>query len=337
MADSKLVTYEHYTQCKSNGRGRYGIRNIAIHHVAGNLNVKQIGTVFDNNQVSAHYAIDNNLNVGQYVKECDTAWALGNFEKNQQTVNIELANDGGASTNWHVSDAVIEKCIELVYDIAKREGWTYCSYTGGLDGDIIGHYMVASTVCPGPYMRNNNKLRYIASEVDKRLKGNAPTKPSKPSKPTQRPNRTIASVYNASAPLTAKQAMKAGQAISNIILSTSIAEDGIDGPATQKNRVRILQWAMNRDYYANLNVDGIVGNKTLNALGQHTVREGETQYMVTALEVLLLMNGYNPHGVEIPGGFGAGLGRCVLQYQMDHSNLTNDRIAGRQTFLQLIK
>ena len=335
MADSKLVTYEHYTQCKSNGRGGYGIRKIAIHHVAGVLDVLQVGRVFDNNQVSAHYAIDNNLNVGQYVREYDTAWALGNFSYNQQSINIELANDGGASTNWHVSDAVIEKCIDLVYDIAQREGWTYCSYTGGLDGDIIGHCMVAATACPGPYMKNNNKLRYIASEVDKRLKGITTAKPSKPSKPTS--NRTIADVYNPSASLTAKQALKAGQAISNIILGTNIAEDGIDGPATQKNRVKMLQWAMNEDYYARLDVDGLTGTKTLNALGQHTVREGETQYMVTALEVLLLMNGYNPHGVEIPGGFGAGLGRCVLQYQMDHSNLTNDRIAGRQTFLQLIK
>lgn len=164
-----------------------------------------------------------------------------------------------------------------------------------------------------------------------------PTKPTTPSKPTPKPNRTIASVYNATAPLTAKEAMRAGQAISNIILGTSIPEDGIEGPQTQRNRVRMLQWAMNRDYYSNLDVDGLVGTKTLNALGQHTVREGETQYMVTALEVLLLMNGYNPHGVEIPGGFGSGLAKCVLSYQIDHNNLTNDEIAGRQTFLQLVK
>lgn len=338
MADSRLVTYEHYTKSKSTGRA--AILYIAIHHVAGNLNVRQVGQVFDNNEVSAHYAIDNDLNVGQYVRERDTAWALGNFTRNKQSINIELANNGGASTDWHVSDAVIEKCIDLVYDIAKRNKWTYCSYTGDLNGDIIGHYMVAQTACPGPYMRNNDKLRYIASEVDKRLKGITSTaKPTPAPKPaaSKKPSRTIADVYNPETPLTAKQAVKAGQAISNIILGTNIAEDGIDGPDTQANRVRILQWAMNRDYLVNIKVDGLVGPLTKSALGIHTVRQGETQYMVTALEVLLLMNGYNPHGVELPGEFGSGLAQCVLQYQMDHSNLTNDRIAGRQTFLQLIK
>lgn len=167
------------------------------------------------------------------------------------------------------------------------------------------------------------------------------TKPSVPVKPTdtkpQKKNRTIADVYNPKVGLTAAQAIKAGQAISNIILGTDIAEDGIDGPDTQANRVRMLQWAMNKDYLVNIEVDGLVGPLTKSALGIHTVRQGEIQYMVTALEVLLLMNGYNPHGVELPGEFGSGLAQCLLRYQMDHSNLTNDRIAGRQTFLQLIK
>ena len=174
MADSRLVTYESYTSNCSRGRGSQGIYYIAIHHMAGNLTVQQCGNVFHNNEVSTQYAIDNNLDVGQYVKERDTAFALGNFKRNQQSINIELANDGGASTDWHVSDAVIEKCIDLVYEITKRLGWTYCSYTGDLNGDSIGHRMVASTQCPGNYMWNTGKLQYIASEVDKRLKGGAP-------------------------------------------------------------------------------------------------------------------------------------------------------------------
>lgn len=162
------------------------------------------------------------------------------------------------------------------------------------------------------------------------------TKPSAPAKP-QKKNRTVADVYNPKVGLTAAQAIKAGQAISNIILETSIAEDGIDGSDTQENRVKILQWAMNKDYLLKLDIDGIVGDKTLKALGHHTVRQGEIQYMVTALQVLLLLNGYNPHGVELPGEFGKGLRKCVLQYQEDHRNLANDGIAGRNTFLQLIK
>ena len=161
---------------------------------------------------------------------------------------------------------------------------------------------------------------------------------SKPSAPAQKPTtskKTISSVYDSSKSLTVTQAVKAGQAISNIILGTSIKEDGKWGAETKKNAVKILQWAMNKDYNAGLEIDGAAGAKTYSALGQHTVRKGETQYMVTALEVLLLMNGYNPHGVETPGEFGEGCAKAIGQYQ-DAKGLTVDKIAGRNTFLKLI-
>ena len=161
---------------------------------------------------------------------------------------------------------------------------------------------------------------------------------SNSSKPAEKPatsKKTISSVYNSKKALTVTQAVKAGQAISNIILGTSIKEDGRWGQDTKKNAVKILQWAMNKDYNAGLEIDGAAGTKTYSALGNHTVRRGETQYMVTALEVLLLMNGYNPHGVEIPGEFGDGCAKATGQYQ-EVKGLTVDKIAGRNTFLKLI-
>ena len=44
----------------------------------------------------------------------------------------------------------------------------------------------------------------------------------------------------------------------------------------------------------------------MKALKGHTVRKGESQYMVTALQILLMLKGYNPNGVESPGSFGSG-------------------------------
>ena len=41
---------------------------------------------------------------------------------------MELANDGGASTNWHVSDRAIEACINLCVDICRRNGITILDY-----------------------------------------------------------------------------------------------------------------------------------------------------------------------------------------------------------------
>lgn len=158
------------------------------------------------------------------------------------------------------------------------------------------------------------------------------TKPE--TKPTES-KRTISDVYDSKKGLTVKEAVKAGQAISNIILGTSIPEDGEWGTQTKRNAVKILQWAMNKDYYAGLEIDGIAGTLTYKALGNHTVRQGETQYMVTALEVLILMNGFNPHGVEMPGQFGTECAHATGQYQ-GAKGLTVDKIAGKDTFTKLI-
>ena len=97
----------------------------------------------------------------------------------------------------------------------------------------------------------------------------------------------------------------------------------------------VLQVALNHDYNAGLTVDGIRGSKTDAALGNHYVKYGETQYLVTAVEILLMLKGYSVGGVENPGQFGSGLKAAVTQYQRDHG-LTADGVAGRNTILSLI-
>lgn len=168
MSKSSLVTYTDITSHKSKGRGGKKIDKIFLHHMAGNLTVKQCGNVFKNNQASAHYGV-NGKNIGQYVDESDTAWHCGNFKYNQRSIGIELANDQGASGKWHVSDKTIETAIELISDICKRNGIKKLNYTGNLKGNLCMHCWVASTACPGTYLRK--KFQYIADEVNKILEG----------------------------------------------------------------------------------------------------------------------------------------------------------------------
>ena len=97
----------------------------------------------------------------------------------------------------------------------------------------------------------------------------------------------------------------------------------------------VLQVAINQDYRAGLTVDGIWGPASDRALDSHYICRNECQYMVTALEILLMLKGYNPNGVECPGSFGAGLEAAVRQHQRDHG-LTVDGIAGRNTFMRLL-
>ena len=126
-----------------------------------------------------------------------------------------------------------------------------------------------------------------------------------------------------------------GQIHANNFSGAGIEIDGIRGSATKKAGIKVLQVALNHDYNAELSVDGIRGSKTDAALGNHYVKYGETQYLVTAVEILLMLKGYNPGGVECPGQFGSGLKAAVTQYQRDHG-LTADGVAGRNTILSLI-
>lgn len=157
MAKSSLRTYTSITSHKSSGRGGRKIDKIFVHHMAGNLTVQQCGSVFHSAQASAHYGV-NGKNIGCYVDENDTAWHCGNFAWNQQSIGIELANDRGASGDWHVSDSTLDTAIMLIADICKRNGIEELKYTGDLSGNLCMHCWVCSTACPGPYLKKNSSI-----------------------------------------------------------------------------------------------------------------------------------------------------------------------------------
>lgn len=131
------------------------------------------------------------------------------------------------------------------------------------------------------------------------------------------------------------QVVAAGQQHSINFTGSKITVDGIRGTNSKKNGIKCLQHAMNLDYGCKLKEDGEFGAKSEKALGSHYVKKGETQYMVTALEILLMLKGYNPNGVECPGIFGGGLEATVKQYQKD-AGLKVDGVAGKNTFKSLI-
>ena len=170
MADSSLVRYEDYDVPHTSGREGSGVGCICVHHMAGNLSPAQCADVWrGSGAASAHYAIQGSL-VGQLVREEDAAWAVGNWAANKYTISIECANDGGAASNWHVSDETIETCINLIVDICRRKGWKEFRYTGDDNtGELTAHRWYTSTACPGDYLYS--KFPYIASEVQRRLDG----------------------------------------------------------------------------------------------------------------------------------------------------------------------
>ncbi len=150
----------------------------------------------------------------------------------------------------------------------------------------------------------------------------------------------LEALYNAkTTPTPAKSSRNSliatGQQHSINFTGAKIATDGIYGANTKKNGIRCVQHAINLDYKKSLSVDGLWGSKSESGLGSHYVKKGETQYLVTAVEILLMLRGYDPKGVECPGKFGSGLEACVKQFQRDNG-LTPDGIAGAKTIKKLM-
>lgn len=169
MSNSKLVNYTRLSpNCNKPRKGK--ISKITIHHMAGNLSVETCGRVFSGKRkASSNYGIGSDGRVGMYVEEKNRAWTSSNAANDNVAVTIEVANDGGAKTNWHVSDTALRKLIDLCVDICRRNGIQRLNYTGNKNGNLTRHNMFAATTCPGPYLQS--KFPYIAEEVNKILEG----------------------------------------------------------------------------------------------------------------------------------------------------------------------
>lgn len=168
MSNSSLVDFRDYSPNHSGLRDEK-ITKIAIHHTAGVLTAQRIGGVFKSTsrQASCNYGVGSDGKIVLVVDECNRAWTTSSAWCDNRAVTIETSNCqyGG---NWPVSDFVLNRLIDLVTDICKRNKIYPCTYTGGKDGVLQMHKWYAQTSCPGPYL--GSKFTYIANEVNKRLK-----------------------------------------------------------------------------------------------------------------------------------------------------------------------
>lgn len=148
----------------THGRSGRNIEMVALHHMAGVLSAEQCGRIFQQagRGASANYGIGKDGEVGLYVDEYNTAWANANWDSNCKSVSIELSNSS-ASGNYPVSDVVLNKAIDLIADIFKRNNLGKC-----VKGqNLVWHSMYSNTYCPGDYIRG--KLDYIVDKVNEKL------------------------------------------------------------------------------------------------------------------------------------------------------------------------
>lgn len=114
MSNSALVTYTKLSPNNSGNRN-HKIDVVTIHCMAGNLSVETCGNVFapSSRQASSNYGIGSDGRIAMYVEEKDRSWCTSSASNDNRAVTIEVANDGGAETGWHVSDKA--------YKVRKRK------------------------------------------------------------------------------------------------------------------------------------------------------------------------------------------------------------------------
>lgn len=173
--NSPLVVYSKLSpnygsrvrSCNPTGK----ISKITIHHMAGNLTVEVCGSVFasGSRQASSTYGIGTDGRIGMYVEEKNRPWTSSNGNNDSMAVTVEVANDGGASTNWHVSDKALASLVDLCVDVCKRNEIEELVYVvkNAEKSNLTRHDWFAATTCPGPYL--GSKFPYIVEEVNKRL------------------------------------------------------------------------------------------------------------------------------------------------------------------------
>lgn len=179
MSNSSLVCFTRISPNKNSPRN-HAIDTITIHCMAGNLKIESCGDLFSkpNTQASSNYGIGSDGRIALFVDEGDRSWCSSSASNDNRAITIEVANDGGAETGWHVSDKALESLIKLCADICRRNGIKELKWKG--DKSLIGnvseqnmtvHRWFKNKDCPGDYLYN--KHGYIASEVNKLLGNNA--------------------------------------------------------------------------------------------------------------------------------------------------------------------
>lgn len=168
MSNSPLVQKTVLSPNHS-GRRTHKITKIAIHHAAGVIGGVNLAGVFlpEARQASSNYNLGSDGVIVLGVDESNRAWTTSSSWCDNRAITIEVGNST-RGPQWLVSDYVLNRLIDLVTDICRRNEIYPCTYTGGKDGVLQKHEWYSNTNCPGPYL--GSKFPYIAEEVNKRLR-----------------------------------------------------------------------------------------------------------------------------------------------------------------------
>lgn len=133
-----------------------------------------------------------------------------------------------------------------------------------------------------------------------------------------------------------KELIKQAQRELNSFVGDNLAVDGIAGQATKTAYRKGMQRALNKDYNCGLVEDGVIGDKTNAVIKKTSVKKGAKGYLISVLEIGMLLNGYDPKGVEYPGIYSNGLFASICSYQLS-KGLDGKGIVAKKTLAKLVE
>lgn len=137
------------------GRGGFALDRVVIHHNAGKaMTHAGVYGAFTNNGTSAHYNVDIDGNICQFVHDSDTAWHCPGV--NKKSIGIEHANCSGAEGGWDVGDETIDAGAHLTAAICRAYGLGRPEWRS----NVFPHSDFYSTACPAS-LRDKYAGEYI--------------------------------------------------------------------------------------------------------------------------------------------------------------------------------
>lgn len=155
------------------------IDTITIHHMAGNMTAENCVAWLASATAperSCNYAIGSNGEIWGGVPEENESYCSSDRPNDARAITIEVANDGGEESGWHVSAKAIDSLISLLADICTRYKESLSELRWEADKDLLGnvdrqnitlHKWFSATGCPGPYLES--QIPAIVRRVNAKL------------------------------------------------------------------------------------------------------------------------------------------------------------------------
>ena len=137
--------------------------SVTIHHNGGLRDTHEdVLNTWKTRKASAHFDVDVEGAIAQYVKVDEYAWATGSTVGNETSISIEMA-DATGSPSWQVSDATLNS-------MARLAAWLFKHVIGTRpnSSNFLPHMHWVADDCPGPYVMHNfsNILAKVQAQYD---------------------------------------------------------------------------------------------------------------------------------------------------------------------------